>query len=267
MTMTRHTVSIALAVALTTVGCSREPEVEKVAVGSDVQLTRQDGGVVEGKLTARDDKTVQVASGKTTKTVPKAEIADVKVVPEGGKAPELPAIAKFREYTVPGGTKLALELETALNTETAKVEDTVEARLTEAVTVDGAEVLPVGARVRGAVSAVQPAGKVKGRASLAVTFTRLTARDENYPIAGDFSLLAPATKGEDAKKIGIGAGAGAIVGAIIGGKKGAAVGAVVGGGAGATHVMMTAGKEIDLPRGTNIAVTLDRAIDVRVPVR
>ncbi len=266
--MTKRTLSIAIAVALTTVGCSKEPDVEKVAVGSDVQLTRQDGGVVAGKLTARDEKTVKVESGKVTKTVPKSEIADVKVMPaEGGKAPELPAIAKFREYTVPDGTKLALELETSLGTQTAKVEDAVEARLAEAVTINGAEVLPVGTRVHGVVSAVEAAGKVKGVASLSLKFSRLTARDENYAIAADFSIAAPTTKKEDAKKIGIGAGAGAIVGAIIGGKKGAAVGAVVGGGAGATHVMLTAGKDIDLPRGTAISVSLDRAVDVRVPVR
>ncbi len=266
--MTKQALSITFAVALATIGCSREPDVEKVAVGSDVQLVRQDGGVVEGKLTARDDKTVKVESGKVTRTVPKSEIADVKVVPaEGGKAPELPAIAKFREYTVPDGAKLALELETSLGTQTAKVEDAVEARLTEAVTINGAEVLPVGARVRGVVSAVEAAGKVKGVASLSLRFSRLTARDENYTIVADFSITAPTTKKDDAKKVGIGAGAGAIIGAIIGGKKGAAVGAVVGGGAGATHVLLTAGKDIELPRGTAITVTLDRSVDVRVPVR
>jgi hypothetical protein len=263
--------SVAIVVALAAAGCSAQADVEKVAVGSDVQLTRKDGGVVEGKLTAKDEKTVRVESGrasKATRTVPKEEIADVKVVPaDRSKAPELPPIAKFREFTVPSGTKLAIELDTPVSTKTASVEDPVEAHLTEAVTVDGTEVIPAGSKLRGNVSSVQAAGKVKGVATLAVRFTRLTARDESYPIAADFSLQAPTSKGSDAKKIGIGAGAGAIIGGIIGGGKGAAVGAVVGGGAGATHVLLTPGKDIELGRGATIAVTLDRAIDVKVPIR
>jgi hypothetical protein len=260
--------ALVVAAALAGAGCGSEPEVEKVAVGSDVQLTRQDGGVVQGKLTDRDEKSVKVQSGKTTRTVPKDQIADVKVVPAGStKAPELPPVAKFREFTVPDGTTLSLELETPLNTKTATVETPVEARLTESVSVDGTEVLPVGTRLSGTVSAVQAAGKVKGVASITVRFTRFTARDENYAINSPFSLTAPTSKKKDAAKIGIGAAAGAVIGAIAGGGKGAAIGAAVGGGAGAGYVMMTPGEEIDIPKGTKAEVALDRAVDVRVPIR
>ena len=267
-TTTMKTVGLVVAAALVAAGCSSQADVEKVAVGSDVQLTRQDGGVVQGKLTAKDEKTVKVESGKVARVVPKDQIADVKVVPaSGGKAPELPPMAKFREFTVPGGTKLALELESSVSSQTAKVEDPVEARLTEAVTINGTEVIPAGSRLRGVVSAVQPAGKVKGVASLAVRFSKITVRDETYTIAADFSLTAPTSKGSDAKKVGIGAAGGAIIGAIIGGGKGAAVGMVVGGGAGAAHVMLTPGKDIELPRGTAVTVTLDRDVDVKVPIR
>lgn len=266
--MLKRITVLTAALALAGAGCSREPEVEKVAVGSDVQLTRQDGGVVQGKLTARDEKTVQVQSGRSTKTVPKDQIADVKVVaPNAPEPPKLPPAAKFREITVPEGTKLAVELETPLNTKTATVEQPVEGRLTEAVTIDGTEVLPVGSKVRGNVSAVTAAGKVKGVASITVRFNRLTARDENYQILSDYSLTAPSSKKKDAAKIGIGAAAGAVIGAIAGGGKGAAIGAAVGGGAGTGYVMMTAGEEIDIKQGAPITVTLDRALDVRIPIK
>jgi len=249
--------ALTVAAALAGSGCSREPEVEKVAVGTDIQLTRQDGGVVQGTLTAKDEK-----------TVPKDQIAEVQVVPKDtGKVPEPPPAAKFREIAVPSGTKLALEIDTPVNTKTSAVEDPVDARLTEAVTIDGTEVLPVGTRLRGNVSEVKAAGKVKGVASITVRFNRLTAREENYPIAADFSLTAPSSKKKDATKIGIGAAAGAVIGAIAGGGKGAAIGAAVGGGAGAGYVMMTAGEEIDVPAGTKIALTLDRAVEVRIPIK
>ena len=259
---------LTVALALAGAACSREPEVEKVAVGSDVQLTRQDGGVVQGKLTAKDEKTVQVQSGKSTRTVPKDQIADVKVMPPNApEPPKLPPVAKFREITVPEGTKLAVELETPLNTKTATVEQPVEGRLTEAVTIDGTEVLPVGSKVLGNVSAVNAAGKVKGVASITVRFNRLTARGESHQILSDFSLTAPSSKKKDAAKIGIGAAAGAVIGAIAGGGKGAAIGAAVGGGAGTGYVMMTAGEEIDIKQGAPITVTLDRALDVRIPIK
>ncbi len=78
---------------------------------------------------------------------------------------------------------------------------------------------------------------------------------------------APSTKGDDAKKIGIPAAGGAILGAILGGKKGAGIGAVIGGGAGTAVVLTTSGREVRLPRGTGLMVALDEAIDVRVPIK
>ena len=127
--------------------------------------------------------------------------------------------------------------------------------------------LPAGARVVGEVAAVQDAGKVKGRASLAMRFTRVMAGDESYPISAPFAMTAPSTKKQDAQKIGMPAAGGAIIGAIIGGKKGAAIGAAVGGGAGTAHVLMTEGKDVALGTGATIAVTLQQPMDVKVPIR
>jgi hypothetical protein len=182
------------------------------------------------------------------------------------KPPEPPPAAKFREFTIPEGTKLSLELVTPLNSATNKVEDAVEATLESPVVVDGVEVLPAGARASGVVSSVVPAGKVKGRASLSVKFNELRVKEETYPIGARFGMTAPSTKKEDAMKIGIPAAGGAIIGAIIGGKKGAAVGATVGGGGGTAAVLMTPGQEIGLSSGTTISVAVDGPVEVRVPV-
>lgn len=259
---------VALAVAAA-VACSAQADVEKVPVGSDVQLTRQDGGVVEGKLTGKGEKEVTVVTGKatpTTKVVPREQIADVQVV-EPEKPAELPAIAKFREFSVPSGTTLRLSLDTPVSSETSSVEDAVVARLTAPVRVDGVEVIPAGSVVRGTVASAQSAGKVKGRASLGLHFTSLTAYDERYNISARWAAEAESTKGDDAKKIGIGAGAGAIVGGILGGKKGAATGAVIGGGAGTAMVLTSEGKPIALAAGADISTSLANAIEVRVPVK
>jgi hypothetical protein len=182
-------------------------------------------------------------------------------------APPPPPAALFREVTLPEGTALQVELLSAVNSGTSAVGDSVVATLAEPVSIEGAEVLPGGARVTGEVLAVQPAGKVKGRASLALVFTSVDSDGETYPISARFEMVAPATKADDAKKIGIPAAGGAVLGAILGGKKGAAVGAAVGGGAGTAVVVMTPGDEVRLAEGTTLKVTLADAVDVRVPIQ
>lgn len=254
------------AIAVGAVGCNQPPVVETAPIGSEVQVTRQDGALVEGKLKARDEKAVTVERGKVTKSVPRAEIAEVRVV-DAAKPVEPPPAAKFREFTIPEGTRLSLDLVTPVSSDDNRVEDPVEATLDSAVKIDGVEVLPAGAPVRGVVSSAVAAGKVKGRASLALQFRDVKGGDERYPIDARFAMTAPATKKEDAMKVGIPAAGGAILGAIIGGKKGAAIGAGVGGGGGAAVVVMTPGKPVELARGAVLTVTLEKPVDVRVPVR
>lgn len=249
-------------------GCAADPaDVEKVPVGTEVEVTRQDGGVVRGTLAAKDDKAVEVKVGKASRSVPRDQIAAVQVVDAAAPVP-LPAIATFREFTLPEGTALAVRLDSAVSSDSSRVEDRVEATLIDSIHVGDTEVLPAGSVVRGEVAAVEAAGKVKGRASLALRFNSISAtgHDERYPIAARVAMLAPATKGEDAAKIGIPAAGGAIVGGLLGGKKGAAIGTAVGGGAGAAVVLATPGEEIRLPRGTALSIRLDNAVDVRVPI-
>lgn len=247
-------------------GCSRGVDLEQVPIGSGVQLTRQDGGVVAGTLAERDQETVKVDTGRVTRSVARADVAHVGVVEAGGKAPELPPIARFREYRIPEGTRLSLQLEGGVGSATSTVGDSVEATLASAVTVDGVDVLPAGSSVRATVSEAESSGKVKGRARLSLLFSGVTAYGETYTLEERYSMVAPATKARDAKTIGIPAAGGAVVGAIIGGKKGAAIGAAVGGGAGTAVVLSTTGEEVGLPSGAKLSLTLDRALDVRVPV-
>jgi hypothetical protein len=245
--------------------CSSRVDVDKVPVGTEVQVTRQDGGVVSGKLAGKDAHDVTVDSGKGARSVARTDIADIQVV-KPGAAPSLPPIAKFREYTIPAGTRLTVRLENSVSSESSHVEDPVNATLVEAVAIGGTEVLPEGSAVHGDVAAVQPSGKVKGRASMELRFRSVTARGRDYAISADVDRVAPATKTEDAKKIGIPAAAGAVIGAIVGGGKGAVVGTAIGGGAGTAVVMSTPGQPVTLDRGQVLTLVLGKSVDVRVPV-
>ena len=179
------------------------------------------------------------------------------------------AVPAYREVTLPAGTVLPIDLETTVGSDISRVEQRVSGRLRRAVTVGGAEVLPVGTAVSGHVTAAQRPGKVKGRGLIALRFTQL-----DTPGAGTtristatISRLAPATKQKDTLEIVGPAVAGAVIGRVAGGKGGARKGAVIGGGAGTGYVLATRGKEVHIAKGTNLAVRLTAPVTMRVPVR
>jgi hypothetical protein len=174
------------------------------------------------------------------------------------------AAPAFREVTIPAGTRLLVRLEDAVGSKTSSVEDRVDGRLNEPVKLKQTIVLPEGSEVHGEVTAAEPAGKVKGRARVALRFRQLQIGRDTYPIVADVSRLAPATKRQDAEKIALPAVGGAIVGALIDGKKGAAIGAAAGGGAGTAVVLSTSGKEVSIPRGSIVTLRLQQPVTIRI---
>ncbi len=143
----------------------------------------------------------------------------------------------------------------------------VTAELTRAISIDGREVLPAGATLAGTVTQVDDSGRVQGRAMIAFRFTSLQTGGERYDLqTAALTHVAPATKGEDATKIGIGAGAGAVIGGLLGGGDGAAKGAAIGGGAGTGVVLATKGKEVRLAPGADVTSRLTAPVTVRARV-
>jgi hypothetical protein len=175
------------------------------------------------------------------------------------------AVPEYREFVLPAGMTLPLELKSAVGSDVSEVEDTVRATLRRGVTVDGQEVLPAGTELAGTVTEAERSGRVKGLARIAFQFTSLRYDSERLPVQTEpFAQEAEATKGEDATKIGLGAGAGAVIGGLLGGKGGAVKGAAIGGAAGTGAVMATRGKEVRLEPGTELSVRLSAPLAVRV---
>ena len=75
-------------------------------------------------------------------------------------------------------------------------------------------------------------------------------------------IEAKTTKKKDAAKIGIGAGAGALIGGIAGGGKGAGIGALVGGGGGTAVVLATRGDPAVVPSETVLNLKLSAPLTV-----
>ena len=165
------------------------------------------------------------------------------------------AASETQALEVPANTQLTLRLENGLSSATSSVGDRVTARVESAVSDDGNVVLPGGTVLHGRVSEAAGSGRVKGRAHLAVAFDRIVVRGRSYPLqATVLSAVAEDSHARDAKVIGGSAVAGAIIGGIKGGKSGAAKGAIIGAGAGTGAVMVTKGKEVEMPAGSRWTV-------------
>jgi len=143
---------------------------------------------------------------------------------------------------VPAGTRVRVRTTTAISTKTASVGEPFSGSLAEPIIVDGKTVLPKGAIVEGVVAGSNDGGKVKGVASLSLRMTHIQNGGNRLPVESSlYTKAAPATKKNDAVKVGIGAGIGAAIGAIAGGGKGAGIGAASGAGAGTAVVLATRG--------------------------
>ena len=127
--------------------------------------------------------------------------------------------------------------------------------------MDRRVVIPAGSELRGVISSVHPAGRVERKGSMTVTFDQITINNRTYQMRGTVTqaLESEGIKGE-AGRIGAGAGVGAIIGGILGGFKGALAGILIGGGG---VVAATEGKDVELPAGTILRVSLDAPPDVR----
>jgi hypothetical protein len=165
---------------------------------------------------------------------------------------------KPRELTLPAGTVIPVRTTTELSTKTLADGSVFDAVLEKGILVDGTLVAPQGAHVTGVVVSSDPGGKVKGVASLEVTIRQIAGiKDQAIRVkANTFSTAAETSKGRDAKRTGILAGAGAVVGAIAGGGKGAAIGAGAGAATGVGANMATRGKAAVIPAETLIEFTL-----------
>ena len=187
--------------------------------------------------------------------------ADTVVATAGGAA------ETWREVTIPAGTLLPIVLDTSVGSDTSTVEDPVQAHIPRAVTIHGRRVLLQGSRVSGVVTNATRSGRVKGLAHVAIRFDTLVPEgvDQRYSIrTAAVGRTAQATKKKDALEIGAPAAGGALVGALLGGKKGALIGTAVGGGAGTAVVLSTRGKEIRLARGAALKLRLTEPVTIRV---
>ena len=159
---------------------------------------------------------------------------------------------------IPAGTEVDERLRTALTSDTAQVEDRVEATTLIDLYNGNQLLVPAGSTLTGWVTSVDRASRTDRKGSLTVEFNRLRVNGRNYDTRAYVTqaLESEGIKGE-AGRIGAGSAVGAIIGGILGGVKGAIAGILIGGGG---VIAATEGKDVHLPEGTILRDRFDSAV-------
>jgi type IV secretory pathway VirB10-like protein len=215
-----------------------------------------------------------VSAARTPDPAPAVEMAVREAAPVAEAAPPSQAVEAVKPaatrvsiaetFTIPADSVVGLEIETGVSSQTAQIEDRVDARVTRDVKIDGTTVIPAGSRVRGEVIRVEHGGRFKERARLGIAFHTLVLPDGE---AIDIETDPLVREGDDVvrktgTRIGATAAGGAIIGAIFGGEKGAAIGAAAGAGAGTAVTAAQKPSEARFRAGSVVTVRLVAPVSI-----
>ena len=181
--------------------------------------------------------------------------------------------------TVPPGTvlncRLSQTLSTALNTQG----QLFAATLAEPLVVNGNQIVPAGATIRGRIASLNRPGRIKGVGKMLLspetlalpngqTFTINAVLLHTYGAPGahianpEGVVHGPNARVRDLKEVGIGIGGGGLLGTMMGGLHGTFVGGLIGGAAGLVDSFRRRGPDLTLPRGTELKFELSRKLVV-----
>jgi hypothetical protein len=127
---------------------------------------------------------------------------------------------------------------------------------------NGRVVIPAGSQVTFTIVQIAPAeNKAAKDGTLKLEATSVVINGESRPLDADVTYIEHTLKGRgvgtsEAAKVGVGAAAGAIIGKVVGGGTGAAAGAVVGAAGGAAVAVETADRDVVIPVGGKIRISL-----------
>jgi hypothetical protein len=176
---------------------------------------------------------------------------------------------------VPAGTTLMARLDTTLATFSNKVGDPFQAKLTQAVVIDGNTLIPAGTIVEGRVTKVTEPRRISGKPTIGILpeamilptgerfFLDATLVDTNIGQGTDVNnegqFKGSGHDRRDSIETGAGTAGGMLVGGLIGGGPGVLIGGAVGAGATSVHWLVKH-RSATLPAGTQLTLELNRPL-------
>src|SRR5580765_6283108 len=116
------------------------------------------------------------SSASSTPDSNASSLTEDRTAQEPIRSPEPPQ-KTFEELVVSADSVIGLQTENRISSETARVEDRVEARVTRDVKVSDHVAIPAGSRAIGSVMQVERGGKFKEKARLGIRFHTLVLAD------------------------------------------------------------------------------------------
>lgn len=271
-------VPLALA-ALAIAACGKKPAEQADATAPDAaaeQQAEQDAEIKarEEELARREQELAlkekekeladrEAALARASAPKPASKPAASAPKPASPKPAPAPVAAGPKDYVIPAGTSLSVQLPAEISTKTAKKGQRISGNLTQDLVVNGKVVAKAGALVQGSITEVISGSKtIGGKPTLTLDFDSITSEGGDRPMNARVTQVADKSdKTGDTAKIAGGAVAGGVIGHQIDSDQGKVVGAIIGAAAGTVAAKKT-GKEVVLPAGTVVGLTLDSPVTV-----
>ena len=177
------------------------------------------------------------------------------------------AVPSQKLETLPSGTEIVVRTNEAIDSKSAKENQTFAAQVDQDV-MGGSNnvVVPKGSPVELVIQKVSSGG-VTGSPEMMLDVQSITIGGQRYLVStADLQQKSDTGIGANkrtAEAVGGGAALGAIVGAVVGKGKGAAIGAVVGAAGGAGTQILIKGKEVQVPAETVLKFQLDNPMSLK----
>jgi hypothetical protein len=176
----------------------------------------------------------------------------------------LSPVAAQNRLVLPAGTVILVRTQTQLESSTVSVGQTFDTVVDDSVGVDNYTVIPSGSHIRGTISYVQPATRSQSGV-IEVDFNRITLPDgTSYPINGKLTSTDPEERRQiessTNQRVVLVGGRGGIGAAIAGaGSQNNATSGILG----ALGALLSEGRNVSVPAGTQLAVQLEQALTLR----
>ena len=260
--MSRKTLAIlGLAALAACADGERQDAATADSLNRDLQMAPVDSNVVLDDRPADASPTTTPSTPAPARTTTPRTTTPRTTTPAPTTSTNAPSTAR----TLAAGTEINATISSEISSKTHKEGQTVTARTARDVRdASGRVVIPAGSTVNLTITSIRESeNKSDNTGTLTLSATSVELNGTTYNLDGRVTGLATelrdrGTNAGDVAKVGAGAAAGAVVGRVLGGgTKGAVIGGVLGGAVGAQRANETQDRDVILPAGSTVVITLD----------